>query len=169
VTQQNTKSAEDVAEVARRLANEATDLVGIVESDAAVFIRWDASLSVKGLEMDNQHKKLVDYINSIHAKVMRGANAGSILPLLKELAEYAVYHFRCEEELVAKYGFPDLEKHRPLHEALLRDVKKHLGDLSSGRNVDLGELMSFLKNWLLVHIKNSDMKYGVWLNEKGVR
>jgi hemerythrin-like metal-binding protein len=105
----------------------------------------------------------------MHAKVKRGEKASELLGLLTELAEYATFHFQNEEELVGKHGFPDLSKHKLLHEALVKDVGNYISKVRKGEEIDLVELMSFMKNWLLVHIKNSDMKYGEWLRSKGIR
>ncbi len=169
VTQENSKSVDAASEVARKLAQEAKDLVEITKGDSTDFIKWDESLSVKNQAMDGQHKKLVSLINGMYAKVKRGERASELKGLLVELAEYAVFHFQKEEELVGQHGFPELPAHKLQHEALLKDVGNFVSRVNKGENVDLIELMSFLKNWLLVHIKNSDKKYGAWLNAKGIR
>ncbi len=171
VTQENTKSAEDTALVAKQLSQESNELVDLLQGDGAsdVFIRWDNTLSVNIHEMDDHHKKLIDYINVLHAKVKRGAQARDLQKTLTDLAEFAGFHFSAEEDLMCKHGFPDGAKQHTQHQALMSDVSKFVGLVRDGKHVDLVELMSFLKNWLLVHIKNSDKKYSAFLNSKGVR
>jgi len=116
---------------------------------------WDASFDVKVASFNTQHKKLFDLINALDAD--RG-NGGK----LKALVEYVVMHFKSEEDSFAQHGFDSASTkgHKAIHEKFVSDA--------GGVKVPVDEgTMNFIKQWLVNHIKISDMKYADFLSGKG--
>ena len=63
---------------------------------AATFFKWDDSLSVQIPEIDNQHQKLIEIINSLYDAFMNQALSERVNEIIKDLTDYAGYHFTTE-------------------------------------------------------------------------
>ena len=131
-------------------------------------IEWKGNFSVKIKAIDEQHKKLVGMINVLHDAMRQGKGMAVIGITLDELAEYTVFHFATEEELMTRFSFPGLAAHKREHEACVARVpefKKKLADGSMGLSIDV---ISFLVDWLNHHILDVDKQYSEFLNKKGM-
>ena len=106
--------------------------------------KWDASFDVKSDYFNDQHKKLFDLINDLDAHRDDGAK-------LKALLDFAVKHFKDEEDSFEKHHYADAANHKATHD-------KFVADASKVAKVDDGA-MGFIRNWLVNHIKGSDMGY----------
>ncbi|MBF0559256.1 MAG: hemerythrin family protein [Nitrospirae bacterium] len=129
---------------------------------------WKNSLSVNIEAVDEQHKKLIRLINDMHDAMKTGQSKEVMGRIFGELLDYTATHFKYEEDLFQKYGYPDSFDHKKAHEALVNkavDLKTKFdrGELS----INL-EVMSFLKDWLNNHILRTDKKYSAFFNSKGV-
>ena len=122
--------------------------------------RWD-NCFVTGLVMvDDQHHHLVDVINEFGDLLMRPerATAEEIERVFGELARYAEYHFREEEQLMAQSHIDPryIALHHQEHTRFLQDVTYMHAGLSSGDHEAASSLLSYLTNWLAYHILGSD-------------
>jgi hemerythrin len=131
------------------------------------LITWNNSYSVNIQNIDNQHKKLVELVNLLHASMKEGKGKDVLDQIFVELANYTVFHFGFEEKLFAQYGYPDAGTHKRQH----NDLKEQVNELQKKQkegNVLTIEVMNFLKQWLTEHIQGSDKKYTTFLNSKGI-
>ena len=133
-----------------------------------VFIEWVESYSVNIKEIDDQHKKLIGILNRAHDAMKAGKGKKAISTLLSELIDYTGYHFRTEEDLFQKYGYPDLIKHKEEHDDLTQKALDLKTSFDEGRLMNNIEIIIFLKDWLNTHILDTDKKYSAFLNSKGV-
>lgn len=132
------------------------------------LIEWSDEYSVGVAEMDKQHKKLVAMINDLHDAMKSGRGKDSIDKILSELVEYSSTHFMAEETLMKTYGFPGYELQKECHAELTSKVLDLQNKFRDRQAVLTVELMSFLKEWLIVHIQGMDKKYGPFLRSKGI-
>jgi hemerythrin len=130
--------------------------------------QWSASYSVKVEEMDDQHKKLFEIIRELYAAMRAGHGKDVMGEVLRRLIDYTVLHFKAEEKLMEKNGYPALAAHRAEHKALTDKVVTYKRNFDSGTAAMSLELMTFLQDWLQSHIKNVDQKYGDFMNAAGV-
>lgn len=137
-------------------------------SASTEFMPWSPNFSVGVPSIDEQHKKLVAMVNTIHAGVKQGIGKEAAAKVLNELAEYTVFHFKTEEDLFDKYGYPETDVHKAIHKDLVQKVVAFKEKFDKGRATVDFELLNFLKNWLQNHICITDKKYGPFLAEKGV-
>ena len=86
------------------------------------FITFTEQFSVGVGQIDEQHKKIMDYINQIHAAVKKERPLEEIKGILGELAKFTVDHFATEEKYFDKFNYPDSDKHKAIHEKLLGQV-----------------------------------------------
>ncbi|MCB9730879.1 MAG: GGDEF domain-containing protein [Deltaproteobacteria bacterium] len=116
---------------------------------------------VTGIGMvDDQHRRLVELINQLGVSVQRSTlRPDELEQTLQALADYADYHFREEETLMASHAIDErhLDAHRTEHQRFLADVQA----MASRALVapDLGaaaSLLDFLVHWLTYHILVQD-------------
>jgi len=132
------------------------------------LIQWDEKFSVKIPSIDAQHKKLFDMINELGG-VITQPNSGAAHKIVAELVNYTVMHFMYEENLLEEHHYTGLEDQREEHDRLTGQVMNYKKNLESGQAIDLGELQSFMLDWLSGHILESDMKYSEYLTGRGVQ
>ena len=133
------------------------------------FIDWKDTLSV-GVELfDNDHKKLVALANSLHDSISVGAQQGALVPILDELVKYTVFHFGHEEGMMIQYAYPDYEKHKKEHDALVEKVQDYYDQVMEGKTAISLSLIGFLKDWLVNHIMGSDQAYKEFFKSRGVK
>lgn len=132
-------------------------------------ISWQDKFSVGVEEFDRDHKILLDLINQFHDAYAMGKGVEALEPVFQTLLDYTQTHFRREEELMQRHGFPDLESHRIAHRDLADEVGGLHGRYLSSRNPALCiEMLAFLNNWLRFHILETDMAYKDFFVARGV-
>jgi hemerythrin len=128
-------------------------------------LTWDKTLSVEVPEIDEDHRRLVDLYNILNHAVAEAESPDYIEAVTEELIACTIWHFRHEERLMLRHGYPGLAEHKAEHEELIdsaRDLQQKLRD--AGRSVS-NEEVEFLERWLVGHIFGADMKMGVYLCE----
>ena len=132
-------------------------------------IAWDEKMSVGVQALDEDHRQLVRMVNELYESILAEDAGGVLQSVLDRLTLYTVEHFRREEELFLRYGYPEAEAHANEHARLIAQVEKARKNFGSGGNAVLSlELINFLRQWLLSHIQGVDKKYGPFLNGHGV-
>jgi len=120
---------------------------------------WQAQYSVRIDEIDKQHKKLIGFINDLHAAMLRGEGRQTLQRIFADLIRYTEEHFSFEERLLRTRGYSELTGHHAQHENLKKQVYELRDRLSAGNATVTMETMQFLKNWLANHILGADMRY----------
>jgi hemerythrin len=90
-------------------------------------------------------------------------------PIIREVVSYTKTHFRNEEGYLERFGYPQTAAHKLKHVDFVDRIAKFEEDFKSRRLGLSLDLMKFLKDWLLTHIKGTDMRYAPFLIERGVR
>jgi len=127
--------------------------------DKSLFMAWDRSLETGIKLFDDQHKELVNLINKLYAAMENKQSRASLGDILAELANYTDFHFKSEEEAFDKYRFSETTDHKRIHENLVSQVVSFIDDFNKG-NVPVDfNLLNFLKDWVVNHIKVEDQKY----------
>ncbi len=140
--------------------------------DIAIF-PWNDNFNT-GLDLvDEQHRKLVELLNTLAARIAFGAGGLQLDSLLDELADYAVYHFDCEGGVweASFQGDPLELAHRASHDAFVSEVGRMRAALREMPDEVLAEeLLGFLARWLASHILESDrfMAYAVKAMQAGL-
>jgi hemerythrin-like metal-binding protein len=133
------------------------------------FMTWTNEMSVGVTAMDDDHKKMIEIINVLHDGIMTGHKKDTLASVLGQLTEYTSFHFAREEELFLKANYLAAPAHKMEHASFVSRLSNLQERFKSApvAMLDL-ELMSYLRNWLLTHIQNSDKKYGPRLNANGL-
>ncbi len=131
------------------------------------YIDWDDKFSVDVEGMDNQHKKLFRIANRLHEIIETKDYGDKLSEAFDALINYVKEHFHDEEQLMAEWGFPELESQRKAHKAFAKQLSASFSEFKSGQTKALQDLLDYLEVWLINHILLSDKKYGEFIATKG--
>jgi hemerythrin len=131
-------------------------------------IKWTDELSVGVVEMDEQHQKLISMINRLISEQKILSTPETIAQLITDMTDYAEVHFRAEEFLLSEYGYEEIDMQVAQHEAFIANTQKFIEASDVGPNILSKELLDYLKQWLVQHILEQDMKYKDFFIKKGV-
>jgi hemerythrin len=121
-------------------------------------LRWSRELDTGVEIIDEQHKRIVQYINELYDAQMAN-NKEKVGEIIEELVDYTVSHFAFEESLMEQANYPFLSPHKKVHGLFINRVSKFVERFEAGEDV-AGELLSMLQKWLVNHIRNEDGDYG---------
>jgi len=133
------------------------------------LITWDASFSVKVEMIDKQHQMLVQMVNELNNAMLNGNEKETIGKLINKLITYAAMHFAREEHYFDTLGYPETDVHKRQHDEFEKKVSAFEADFKADRQSLSQDIMQFLSNWLVEHIKGSDKKFGPFLTARGVQ
>ena len=120
-------------------------------------IAWTNDLST-GIEViDNQHKRIVDYINELE-KAISLQNQLTVGHVLNELVEYTLSHFAFEESLQEEAGYKFSKPHKAMHDIFVKRIAAFQDRHKAGEDI-AEQLHCMLGTWLVHHIKRDDMAY----------
>jgi len=131
--------------------------------------QWSDRFSV-GIEViDQQHRELFAICRRAIecARIGNGDGAEAFHDILHRMNQYAQEHFRTEEALFGRYGYPRSSEHVQEHEAFMSRLIDFMLDASRGHR-DMGEVARSLTQWIANHILLSDMDYKKYLTGYGV-
>jgi hemerythrin len=130
---------------------------------------WTEQLSVGIDVIDQQHRRIVEYINQLDDALVFGHSHEEIGSLINDLVDYTMTHFGFEESLQEEAGYPFLVSHKKVHELFAQRVTDYQTRFEKGEDVCKG-LNSLLVTWLFNHIKRDDVDYSefvkTYLNNK---
>nr|AQV13769.1 hemerythrin [Sternaspis scutata] len=106
---------------------------------------WDESFRVFYDSLDEEHKGLFKGIFDV-------ANSPGDNSCLQHLAKAVKDHFVTEEAMMKSANYADLGSHKKIHD-------KFLGDLGTLKCPVNDGQVNFAKDWLVNHIKGTDLKY----------
>lgn len=126
------------------------------------FIQWCKDYSVGHAVLDQQHRSVIQVINQLYDTVESKKEVAE--STLQSLVRYTRVHLTFEEKILEKTGYPELEKHKKLHEEMRRWSDTFLPSLTSSDDFNM-EVLQFLRHWWLDHILTQDKKYAPFLDE----
>lgn len=138
------------------------------ERDKDAAFVWDAKFSVGIVEIDRQHKALMDMANELKFELVGKRSIKTARRILKGLIDYTATHFSYEEQLMDQTRYSEAEAHKELHRKLVDDVMGYNERIEQGDEEVLGELMAFIKGWLIEHIQKTDKRLGAHLQQTGL-
>jgi len=172
------ESSQELKEIAQNISRETNQFdLGKLEqkqtslrpvSSSRPLLRWSTSLSVGIDSIDSQHKLFIDLINELYRQMHSGSAKQAVGSALAKLIDYTGTHFLYEEKLFSKHGYTELESHKEIHSQMVAQVVEFQEQFKKGEKDVSLDLLEFLKDWLIDHIKKTDMQYSPFLQSKGV-
>ncbi len=125
-------------------------------------IVWDQSFETNITEVDTQHRRLVEIMNTLADGIGR-ASMNDLQEILSQLKDYAQYHFRTEETIMEASGYADLAEHRDEHLAFVDQLQLFDLDVILASEGLAWDMYHFLSGWLTSHILVVDKKFSTSL------
>lgn len=135
-----------------------------------MIYKWNDTFSVGYAPIDDQHRRLFSINNDLSDEVAKadGANEKALRKIIGDLLNYTRTHFAAEERLMEQAGFPDLARHKAVHEALIVKIREVEAQV---RNGEVHAVAAFLPglvgSWLSQHIAIEDQQYASYLQADG--
>lgn len=123
------------------------------------LVTWDNSFKLNIHEIDDQDKKLIDFVNSLH-EVMKEDKSNKLLgSVLDALLAYTKIHFNTQERMLIQNKFPYIENHKIEHKKFITKIETFRSKFENGQAGLAMEVLEFLSHWLGNHIKKVDAEY----------
>jgi hemerythrin-like metal-binding protein len=131
-------------------------------------INWSPKYNVGVETIDEQHKRLVFMLNRLIEAKEATTDSELVSDVITQMTKYAEDHFKFEEDLLAKFGFPLLDQHRQSHD----NYRKKVVDLCTAvlLNVPIVPqvMLNYLVQWWEKHILHEDMEYKSFFKKNGI-
>ena len=129
-------------------------------------IAWNDRYLIGIPMIDNQHKYLLQLLNTLYADYASNQDTEYLAALFDNLIAYASYHFALEERWMIGQQYPLLPEHKKEHATFSAQVKQmQLEYGENGKDVSL-QAITFLYHWLTDHIQGSDFNFGCFIRRK---
>ena len=126
-------------------------------------IEWQDEFTTGINVIDNQHKRIINYINQLHDA--QDLDARQIVDeVLLDLIDYTLSHFAFEESLMEDAGYRALDIHKRTHDSFRERINDFHQRYKSGEDVT-DELTALLNVWLINHIAEDDSSYAPVVRE----
>lgn len=118
---------------------------------------WTADLDTGIDVIDQQHRRIVDFINELESAQQTRDHA-KVREIVEDCVDYTLSHFAFEESLQEEAGYQYCKPHKKVHELFARKVAEYQQRIALGDDV-AEELHGMLARWLVNHIKRDDADY----------
>ena len=133
------------------------------------LMKWEQRFSVGIKTADEQHKNLIELINTLSIVMQDGESNDVVAMHLMNLIDSTDKHFKYEEQLFQLYDYPEAVEHKQQHDELLGQLRELYRRVVAGTSMLSIEIMAFLKGWLIEHIVVDDQQYSEYLILRGVK
>lgn len=137
----------------------------------SLLLQWsDEQLSVYVKGLDNQHKYLVNTLNSLYRATVMGEADKVVSTILSRLVDYTKFHFRSEEILMERYEYPQERylRHVREHKAFVKATVQFREKYEAGEADLTVDVFKFLASWIRNHVAGTDRDYGRYFLEIGI-
>jgi hemerythrin len=117
---------------------------------------WDARFEIGIEDIDLQHHFFLNLINRLAGELGHARDPDRRAAVLAELNAYARFHFLSEENMMMRDGYPELARHRRLHDDLI--------DSLSAREHEV--ILRFLADWFVHHTAGEDRHYADFVQQR---
>lgn len=134
---------------------------------APLNFNWSDTYSVGNVILDSQHRRLLALCSRASALMSDEKRAGKseeFHEILHEMSQYSNEHFKTEEAILEKCGYPDLDDQIREHDEYREWLLSYLVSATEGR-LDWQGMRALLVRWWVHHILESDMTYKPYMSD----
>jgi len=123
-------------------------------------IVWSEFLSVGVSEMDAEHRQFIARVNELNRAIVESEDKAQVAGAMERMMEEAAQHFSHEEELLARWKYPDVQDHIAKHVQLSAQFEKAKTEFTQTDISFIWALKALhLKQLLVEHLLKEDLKY----------
>ena len=123
-------------------------------------IAWSDYLSVGVLEMDQEHRQFIARVNDLNKAIIESESKSTVERLMDLMLMEAAHHFSHEEELLARWKYPETAAHIAKHADLTAQFERVMKEFAQ---TDINFVWALkglqFKQLLVAHLLKEDMKY----------
>lgn len=137
-----------------------------------MLIPWKDEFALGIEEIDEQHKRMLSIINKLFTlfEDEKYNDQDEINKIIKEMTDYANYHFATEEKYFDIFNYEKKAAHLEIHNQYRLKISnwhKCYQELCD-RKVFF-EISGYLQDWWTWHINNTDREYVAFFKANGVK
>jgi hemerythrin len=110
-------------------------------------------------DLDEQHKILFTMLNDLAIAMKNGRAKYVILDTMSRLADYAQYHFDCEEKQMRRYDFPLYTEHKDAHDKFKVELAEMIKRSQEGDILVYLKTFKVLQGWIVKHVVDESYDY----------
>jgi hemerythrin len=135
---------------------------------AFICAAWTKDLETGNATVDDQHKQLIDALNALFDAYKTGKGVGEVEKTMDFLVEYTIKHFDYEEEIQAKYDYPDYPNHKQIHADFKKAATGMRQELTNEGPTEafISRVYTTVARWVVDHIKGEDIKMAEYIKAK---
>ena len=123
-------------------------------------IAWTDYLSVGVPEMDEEHRQFISRVNDLNKAIIESEDKKTVEHMMDLMLMEAAHHFWHEQELLARWNYPDTAAHTAKHAELTAQFDRMMKEFAESEISFVWALKGLrLKNLLVEHLLKEDMKY----------
>ena len=122
-------------------------------------IQWSEGLSIGNHNVDRDHQKLLKIYNSLVDLITNDGSRIEFVSILSEMTDYALLHFRKEEEYMKAFSYPGFADYEKYHMDYIYRVSMFNIELSRFSTTDPKEVLQYVEQWWIKHILENDLEY----------
>jgi hemerythrin len=124
------------------------------------MLKWKNDYLIGVIEIDKQHAKLFEIGERAYELLKNDMYVDKydrIVEVLNELKDYAVFHFKSEEEYMLSIGYKKFFSHKIEHDEFIKKVNNvDLNKVDENQDEYLLSIIEFVINWTSDHILQKD-------------
>jgi hemerythrin len=146
------------------------DRVPMMQHSLSTLVEWDDHHSIGDATLDTQDRSIFEFVREIDHLWSLGASTGQLRGVAERLNSVLEAHFRYEEGMLARIGYPNLAKHAAEHREILEDLASLRRRMMDGDGLNSGDAGLRLSNFILGvtmgHVVNTDSDYCRYIMEE---
>lgn len=132
---------------------------------ASVHLEWKREWDSGNKEIDQQHRELIEEANHLIYMSLAGVDVEKTIYQLDIVLAHIVEHFRREEQILQKMGYPDCLKHANMHKGLVEKALQ-LKELYKKGELKSSGFFSFIVDDIIVgHMLSADTDFFAYTNK----
>lgn len=128
--------------------------------------QWSSRLVLGVDAVDEDHKRLVGILNNCYRALMLNNHDHELAGIVNELRDYTYYHFETERMLMLQHGYSEAATHIEAHEEFSAAIQDFKNRFQAGESFIALDVLTYLNEWLVTHIKNNDREFVSFLKAK---
>lgn len=122
-------------------------------------VTWDEEYSVGVSVIDEQHKQFVVVLGKLEKAVAELEQKERLSQILEDLDSYVVFHFGTEEKYFKEFNYGGAREHIEAHRKFAQTLSETREKYQNNELRLSYELVTFMSDWLVSHVRDMDRKY----------
>ena len=128
------------------------------------MIKWKEEYKIGVEHIDKQHQKLFEIAKEAYdlfKDEFRYDKFDRIIQIIEELKDYALYHFKSEEEYMLSINYKGYVSQKEAHDSFIEKINSiDLDAIDEDQDQHILEILDFIVGWISQHILGSDKLIG---------